>query len=109
MIMGMGEDRIFSMMSRVDSSKPPGVLISISKAWALLRSASAMARPMYSSVIGWIESFTTIFNPSAEEEAERTNNSNPLTRTGQMRETRDAFIDWAVAALPARAWLLGRV
>ncbi len=40
------------MMSRVESSRPPGVLISISKAWSLLRSASAMARPMYSSVMG---------------------------------------------------------
>ena len=40
------------MMSRVDSKSPPGVFNSTSKAWSLFRSASAIARPMYSSVMG---------------------------------------------------------
>ena len=49
---GTGDATIFSMILRVESSSPPGVFNSISTALSLFRSASASARPMYSSVMG---------------------------------------------------------
>src|ERR1700688_1273901 len=56
-----------------------------------------------------MESLITIFNISADEAAERMNTSSPARRAERMRETTNSFIDWAAAALPARAWLQRRV
>src|SRR5437867_12704964 len=86
MMIGTCEARIFSMMWRVDSNNPPGVFSSISNASSLLRSASAMARPTYSSVIGWMVSLTTIFSTSAEDKEENTDNSNTAIRPDKQRE-----------------------
>src|SRR5271165_2006529 len=55
---GTGDDVIFSMMSRVELTRPPGVFISMSRAWALRRWASSMARAMYSALMGWMVSST---------------------------------------------------
>ena len=55
------------MMSRVEVTRPPGVLISMSKASAWRFWASVSARPTNSSVIGWIASLMTIFRTSAAD------------------------------------------
>src|ERR1700758_3296164 len=139
---GTGESTIFSMISRVDSTRPPGVLISISRTWAFFALASARARPMYSSVMGWMVSLRTILRTSALERwaaKRRTRPANAVrrgrenirwrfrenphpklsqrTRKFRMghpvvgnpmrvaRELDDDFINWAVAALSAQAWL----
>src|SRR6266849_198471 len=68
MITGTGDAMIFSMMSRVESTNPPGVLISISTAWSWLAAADWRARSMYSAVMGWMASLTTILRTSAEAE-----------------------------------------
>src|SRR5207249_1091839 len=86
MMIGTCEARIFSMMLRVGSNNPPGVFSSISNASSLLRSASAMARPTYSSVIGWMVSLRTIFSTSAEDREENTDNSNTASRPDKQRE-----------------------
>ena len=63
---GTVEPVIFSMISRVELMRPPGVLISINTAWSWLRCASSIAREMYSALMGWIVSSTTTFKISAE-------------------------------------------
>src|SRR5882762_4493579 len=102
---GTGEAVIFSMMSRVELTRPPGVLVSISTAWAFLACASAMARPMYSSVVGWIVSFRTIFSTSADEGVGRISRVKSPAAYRATRTTNDDFISGAVAALSARAGL----
>src|SRR5271166_2909524 len=69
MMTGTGEATIFSMISRVESTKPPGVLISITTASSLLAAAESSARPMYSAVTGWIASSTVMRKTSAEQKA----------------------------------------
>ncbi len=51
-ITGTLELVIFSMISRVELSRPPGVFISINTACAPVRAALSMAREMYSALIG---------------------------------------------------------
>src|ERR1017187_497987 len=63
---GTEDAEIFSIISRVELTRPPGVLISISTAWSLRRRASSMARAMYSALMGWIVSLTTTFIISAD-------------------------------------------
>ena len=65
-MIGMGEAKNFSMMPRVESTRPPGVLISISSACALVAFASSRARPRNSSVTGLMVSFSTTLRTSAE-------------------------------------------
>jgi len=43
---------IFSMITLVELSRPPGVLISINIALSLVRCAWSMAREMYSALMG---------------------------------------------------------
>ena len=55
-ITGTGDASIFAMIERVESTRPPGVRNSISTASALVCRACSMARPMYSSLMGWMVS-----------------------------------------------------
>ena len=59
-ITGTGDASILAMIERVESTSPPGVRNSISTASALVWRACSMARPMYSSLIGWMVSSTRI-------------------------------------------------
>src|SRR5882724_2145038 len=100
MITGTGEAMIFSMMSRVESTNPPGVLISISTAWLWLAAADWRARSMYSAVMGWMASLTTILRTSAEVKEDRRETS------AKAMTNRDNLMDAAAAALSPRAGLL---
>src|SRR5882762_9149213 len=80
------------MMSRVELTRPPGVLISISTAWAFLVCASARARLMYSSVMGWIVSFRTIFSTSADEGVGKISTVKSPAAYRATRATNDDFI-----------------
>src|SRR5712692_9978656 len=102
MITGTGDAMIFSMMSRVESTNPPGVLISISTAWSWLAAADWRARSMYSAVMEWIASLTTILRTSAEAEE----HNRRETRAKMMSRNRDDLMDAAAAALSPRAGLL---
>jgi hypothetical protein len=51
-ITGTDELEIFSMISRVELTIPPGVFISINTALQWRRAASSIARSMYSRLIG---------------------------------------------------------
>src|SRR5579859_6421780 len=66
MITGTADVVMCSMICRVESTRPPGVFSSINTASSWRRLASAMARAMYSSLMGWMVSSTTIFKISAE-------------------------------------------
>src|SRR5271165_1650571 len=57
---GTGDARILAMIDRVESTKPPGVRNSISTASAPVWRACSMARPMYSSLTGWMVSSSRI-------------------------------------------------
>ena len=83
---GTGEDSIFSMILRVESSNPPGVFISISTAWSWFAAAASKARPRYSTVTGWMTSLTSTFSTSAEQEAARS------TETRTPNKKRDATL-----------------
>src|SRR5882724_6229917 len=101
MITGTGEAMIFSMMSRVESTNPPGVLISISTAWLWLAAADWRARSMYSAVMGWMASLTTILRTSAEAEEDSRED-----RAKRMSSNRSVRMGSAAAALSPRAGLL---
>src|SRR6266478_56130 len=104
MITGTGDAMIFSMMSRVESTSPPGVLISISTAWSWLAAADWRARSMYSAVMGWIASLTTILRTSAEAEEDRakTMSSNRSVRMGSAAAGRfnSIALSYAPSGLP---------
>src|SRR2546425_2109795 len=101
MITGTGDAMIFSMMSRVESTNPPGVLISISTAWSWLAAADCRARSMYSAVMGWMASLTTILRTSAEAEDDSRED-----RAKMMSSNRSVRMGSAAAALSPRAGLL---
>src|ERR1022692_2322732 len=118
MMTGTGEATIFSMMSRVESTRPPGVLISIRTAWSWFAAATASARPIYSAVTGWMASFTAMRKTSAEQDAARTAearraNQKPdvglrlRTENRELRTGLEGFMAVAAAALSPRAWLPG--
>src|SRR5271170_2341540 len=54
---GTAESRIWRTISRVVSSRPPGVLSSMRTAAACISSACLRPRTTYSSLIGWMVSF----------------------------------------------------
>src|ERR1035438_243792 len=71
MMTGTGEASIFSMISRVESTRPPGVLISMRTALSWWAAASSRARAMYSTVTGWMASSREMRRTSAEESLEK--------------------------------------
>src|SRR5580693_5896656 len=99
MMTGTGEATIFSMISRVDSTRPPGVLISMRTAWSLFLSAAARARATYSAVTGWMASSSWIFRTSAEETVAR----NTETITAKRIRGRN---EWSMLLLIADNWWL---
>src|SRR5262249_20177600 len=101
---GTGEAGIFSIIARGEGTNPPGVFISMSTAEALRACASAIARPMYSSVIGWIVSLTTIFRTCAGATVLAVSRNQKAARTRIGRVANHGFISWAAAALSPRAW-----
>src|SRR5216684_4414098 len=90
MTTGTWDPVIFSMILRVESTSPPGVLISINKAWSLRRWASSMARAMYSSVMGWMVSLITTLSTSAEAAEQRS--ASTVRRTKKTRRVMAFFM-----------------
>src|SRR3954454_15349035 len=105
MMTGTGEARIFSMIFRMDESRPPGVRRSIRTALALVVFASVRPRSMYSAVMGWMASSTVILRTSAKEGSDarrKKKTRKPKSRALRIRLVpgyRELFVDGALERL----------